>query len=83
MTPDRKAELYAECDALCARDFGELTPAQEAWADATRAVWGGDEITPAKERWAARQLHLPADRRGRAIRSAYAASATAMQNGLA
>ena len=84
MTTDRK-ELRAEMDELRVAPLDEdnLTPTQQSWADATYAIWGGDEITLARERWAARMLHLSADRRSRAIRSAYRASAAAMQKGLA
>jgi hypothetical protein len=63
MTPDRKAELYAECVELCDRILpDELTPAQQIVVEVSQACWGGQELTPAMERWAARQLHLSPER---------------------
>jgi hypothetical protein len=83
MTPDRKAELRAEMDELAERALpDELTPAQQNWADAMYATWGGHEITPPMERWAGRMLHLPEAQRRRAIRSVYTATANAMKEGL-
>jgi hypothetical protein len=84
MTPDRKAELRAEMDELrhADLDVDNLSPAQEAWAEATHAVWGGHEITEAMERWTGRMLHLSDERRRQAIRSVYTASASAVKKGL-
>jgi hypothetical protein len=81
MTPERKAELFAELEEQTQLPLDTLTPFQQAFVKATQAVWGGDEITPAKERWAARQLHLPAERRRRAINSVWARSFAAKKMG--
>jgi hypothetical protein len=71
MTPDRKAALVAECDALSEKAL-EMTPAQQIVVEVTQAAWGGEELTPAMERWAARQLHLSPERWRSAVNSVWA-----------
>jgi hypothetical protein len=82
MTPDRKAELVAECDALSDKPL-EMTPTQQIVVEVTQAAWGGDELTPAMERWAARQLHLSPERWRDAVNSVWAQTLAAqdMTNG--
>jgi hypothetical protein len=78
MTPERKAALVAECNALSRREL-EMTTTQVIVMEVTQAAWGGEELTPAMERWAARQFHLTPDRWKAAVNSVWAQTLAAQE----